>query len=52
MSSFSCADRALSGFAERNISSSVLTVALCRASFTLALHVGHVYGLEVWEDRA
>ena len=51
MSSFSCADLALSGFADRNISSSVLTVELCLASFTFALHVGQVYNFDVCEDR-
>jgi hypothetical protein len=35
----------------RNISSNVVTVALCRASFTVALQVGQVYGLELEVDR-
>lgn len=44
-SSFSSSVFPLSGFAAKNISSNVVTVALCFVSRTGARHDGHVYGL-------
>ena len=44
---FSSTDRPLSGFAARNISSSVVTVALCLVSRTGARHDGQVYGVVI-----
>jgi hypothetical protein len=46
-SSFSSVVLPLSGLAARNISSKVVTVALCFVSRTGARHDGHVYGVEL-----